>query len=367
MSEFAHRLLRWHQRHGRHDLPWQLDRDPYRIWLSEIMLQQTQVGTVIPYYLRFLERFPTLYDLAKAEVSEVMGQWSGLGYYARARNLHLCARTVWHEWGGEFPHDPETLAGLPGIGRSTANAIAAFCFSARTPILDGNVKRVLARVFGIEGFPGSTAVERSMWALAESLLPPCTLENYIQAQMDFGATQCTRSKPLCDRCPLENMCVARRDGRVVNLPTPRPKKTLPLRQVTVLILRNESRILLLQRPSSGIWGGLLSLPELETSSTPSHTAELLGCHAEEFHELPNLLHAFTHFKLNIQPLMAEVNLRPHVQEERLNWIDLAEMKHAPLPAPIRRIIQHLSSTEQPFAQQEALDQCQALNAVLKLQ
>lgn len=355
MSEFAHRLLRWHQRHGRHDLPWQLNRDPYRVWLSEIMLQQTQVGTVTPYYLRFLERFPTLSDLAKAEIAEVMAQWSGLGYYARARNLHLCAQTVWNEWGGQFPHDPGTLASLPGIGRSTANAIAAFCFSARVPILDGNVKRVLSRVFGIDGFPGSTAVERSMWSLAESLLPTGAMENYIQAQMDFGATQCTRSKPLCDRCPLENMCVARRDGRVADLPTPRPKKTLPLRRVTVLILRNKGRILLVQRPSNGIWGGLHSLPEMESSSTPSSTAKSLGCHTGGFHALPTLLHTFTHFKLDIQPLMAEVKSRQPIPGKGLSWLDLGEAKYAPLPAPIRRIIEQLSSTEQSFAQQKTLD------------
>jgi len=197
LSDFSRRLIRWHKLHGRHDLPWQNTTDAYRVWLSEIMLQQTQVATVLPYYARFLERFPTLKDLAAAPVSEVMALWSGLGYYARARNLHACARAVVNEYGGQFPTDAEALRALPGIGRSTANSIATFCFAARAPILDGNVKRVLTRAFGIEGFPGEAAVEKQLWSLAERLMPAEHGDIYNQAQMDLGATLCTRSKPRC--------------------------------------------------------------------------------------------------------------------------------------------------------------------------
>jgi A/G-specific adenine glycosylase len=220
VSDFAARLVRWHKRHGRHDLPWQNTSDPYRVWLSEIMLQQTQVATVIPYYARFLARFGTLAELAAAPVAEVMALWSGLGYYARARNLHACAQAVMREHGGRFPRGPEAIAQLPGIGRSTANSIATICFGAQAPILDGNVKRVLCRAFGIEGFPGAGAVEKRLWALAAELMPARHGATYNQAQMDLGATVCTRSKPRCEACPLADICVAR-----VTRPHRRPART----------------------------------------------------------------------------------------------------------------------------------------------
>ncbi|QDX82062.1 A/G-specific adenine glycosylase [Denitratisoma sp. DHT3] len=342
---FSDRLVAWHRRHGRHDLPWQNTRDPYRVWLSEIMLQQTQVATVIPYYRRFLERFPTLAALAAAPVEEVMALWSGLGYYARARNLHACARAVMETHGGRFPAAPEAIAELPGIGRSTANAIATFCFDARAPILDGNVKRVFARCFGIEGFPGTPAVERELWTLAESLMPPRQdgeggpCGNYIQAQMDLGATVCTRAKPRCEACPLAEICVARSTGRQAELPVARPRKALPEREAIVLLLVDQGRVLLEQRPPSGIWGGLLSLPELPAGADPAQYAlDAFGCLAEDWEELPGLVHTFTHFRLHLTPLRTRVRLLPQAREQGARWLDPGQLDDAPLPTPIRRIL-----------------------------
>jgi len=341
---FSARLIAWHKRHGRHDLPWQGTNDPYRIWLSEIMLQQTQVAAVIPYYRRFLGRYPTLPELAVAPVEEVMGWWSGLGYYARARNLHRCARVVMERHGGEFPRHPDAIAQLPGIGRSTANAIAAFCFGARAAILDGNVKRVLCRTHGIEGFPGALAVEKTLWTLAEALLPQRDSATYIQAQMDLGATVCTRTKPRClaagTSCPLADMCVARSQGRIAELPEARPRKTLPQREARVLLLLDGDKVLLERRPPSGIWGGLLSLPELPAGADPlAHAAQALGCEVARLIALPPLRHGFTHFRLTLQPLAGEAKLLPHAAETaQYCWLGRAEIGAAALPAPIRKIL-----------------------------
>ena len=348
---FSARLIAWHRRHGRHDLPWQQDwqalRDPYRIWLSEIMLQQTQVAAVIPYYRRFLERFPTLPELAEAPLEDVMGLWSGLGYYARARNLHRCAQDVMGRHGGEFPRQPEIIAQLPGIGRSTANAIAAFCFGARVPILDGNVKRVLCRTHGIEGFPGAPAVEKTLWALAEALMPqhhPSNIATYIQAQMDLGATVCTRTRPRClaagASCPVADICVARSRERIAELPAARPRKVLPQRETRVLLLLEGGKVLLERRPPSGLWGGLLSLPELAGGVDPlAHAAQALGCKVARLIELPPLRHGFTHFQLTLRPLAGEAKLLPHAAEAaRYCWLARAEIGVAALPAPIRKIL-----------------------------
>jgi A/G-specific adenine glycosylase len=335
---FAARLIAWQKRHGRHDLPWQNTRDPYRVWLSEIMLQQTQVATVIPYYLRFLERFPDLAALAAAPVEDVMAHWSGLGYYARARNLHACAQVVVAQHGGEFPRQPEAIAALPGIGRSTANAIAAFCFGARLPILDGNVKRLLARHAGIEGWPGSPAVESQSWRYAESLLPKAEVDTYIQAQMDLGATICTRSKPKCELCPVAEDCVAKRDGRTTELPTTKPRKALPERETTMLVLVENSRVLLLPRPPTGIWGGLLSLPEVSSAGDAEREAARLGCTIVSRQALTPLTHTFTHFRLTIRPLLCEVTRSPTAAEPSARWLTAPELAKAPLPAPIRKLL-----------------------------
>jgi A/G-specific adenine glycosylase len=343
MTDFAQRLIDWHGRHGRHDLPWQQTRDPYRVWLSEIMLQQTQVATVIGYYARFLARFQMLADLAAAPVEEVMALWSGLGYYARARNLHACARRLLVEHAGRFPHDPAALAKLPGIGRSTANAIAAFCFSAQVPILDGNVKRLLCRVLGVEGFPGSPAIESRLWQDAVALLPAHDVATYIQAQMDMGATICTRSKPRCVACPVAHLCVARKQDRVGELPTPRHKKILPERRVSLLVLQAGNRVLLEMRPPAGIWGGLLSLPELpEGDDAAVYCAQRLGVRLGAVSPAPTFTHSFSHFRLHIQPLLCAVDVLPQVTESNLRWIATADLAQAALPAPIRKILNQVS-------------------------
>ncbi len=337
--KFAGRLIAWQRRHGRHDLPWQQTKDPYRVWLSEIMLQQTQVITVIPYYERFLARFPTLSALAVAPVESVMALWSGLGYYARARNLHKCAQLLVTQHHGEFPRDPAAIAALPGIGRSTANAIAVFCCGAREPILDGNVKRLLCRFLGVEGFPAAAAVESRLWQDGTALLPKQNVATYIQAQMDLGATICTRSKPRCAECPVADLCVAYREGRTAELPMPRPKKTLPERSVTLLVLRKGKRIALEQRPPAGIWGGLLSLPELpENSDAVSHCEQRLGIHIGAVLPGPTFTHGFTHLRLQILPLLCEVAGVTRLAEPGLRWLDQAELAQAALPAPIRKLL-----------------------------
>ena len=259
---FATRVVAWQRVHGRHDLPWQKTRDPYRVWLSEIMLQQTTVAAVIPFYLRFLATFPTIESLASAPIERVMELWSGLGYYSRARNLHRCAQMVMTEHRGEFPRGIDAIAALPGIGRSTASAIAAFCFGAATPILEGNAKRVLARHAGIEGYPGESAISRALWKIAEARMPLDDVDAYTQGMMDLGATVCTRTKPACMLCPVSSDCVARATHRVEQIPASRPKRELPQRAVTMLMMIRHDSVLLERRPPTGIWGGLWSLPEL---------------------------------------------------------------------------------------------------------
>jgi len=335
-ASFARRLIIWQRRHGRHDLPWQGTRDPYRVWLSEIMLQQTQVGTVIPYYQRFLARFPRLDDLADAPVDAVMALWSGLGYYARARNLHKCAQTLAREHGGAFPREAAAIAELPGIGRSTANAIAVFCFGARLPILDGNVKRLLCRHAGIDGWPGAPAVESQLWRHAETLLPKTHVDVYVQAQMDLGATVCARTRPRCDACPVAEDCVARRDGRAAELPALKPRKALPERAATVLMLVHRRRVLLEVRPPSGIWGGLWSLPEVATDADAA--AARRGCRIVSSRRLEPVTHAFTHFRLTLRPLLCKVEPLAPVTEPAQRWVERGELDSAPLPAPIRKLL-----------------------------
>ena len=333
-ADFARSLIRWQKRAGRHDLPWQQKgrADPYRVWLSEIMLQQTQVATVIPYYRRFLDRFPDLARLAAAPAEDVMALWSGLGYYARARNLQRAAQAIVATHGGRFPHRIEDIEALPGVGRSTAAAIAVFAFGARAAILDGNVKRVLARVFGVDGFPGDKAVEARLWALAESLLPERDLVAYTQGLMDLGATLCTRSSPRCGDCPLAARCVALREGRVAELPTPRARRAVPQRAVRVLVLLDRGRVLLERRPPRGIWGGLLSLPELPSGKVPRRYAGA--------QPLPVVRHAFTHFRLDIAPLVCKVSRCSTAMDGV--WLSLKQLDAAPLPAPIRKILRNLT-------------------------
>jgi len=339
-GDFSVRLVIWHKQHGRHDLPWQRTTDPYRVWLSEIMLQQTQVATVIPYYQRFLACFPDLAALAAAPVTEVMALWSGLGYYARARNAHACARAVMRDHGGQFPRDALLIGRLPGIGPSTANAIAAFCFGVPAAILDGNVKRVLCRHFGLPGYPGKPSVEKELWRLAESLLPPRAAGTYNQAQMDLGATVCTRAKPRCSACPLAGTCVALQQDRVGQLPEGRPRKALPSRETRVLLLLDAGRALLESRPPSGIWGGLWSLPELPQEAQPmAYAAMALGCEVDSFLALAPVRHTFTHFRLTLLPLLGHARLLPRVAEHAdQRWLARPELAAAALPAPIRKLL-----------------------------
>ncbi|MDQ1342721.1 MAG: A/G-specific adenine glycosylase, partial [Pseudomonadota bacterium] len=273
---FAPRLLAWFETDGRKDLPWQRDPDPYRVWVSEVMLQQTQVAAVIPYFEAFTRRFPDARSLAEARLDEVLHLWSGLGYYARARNLHRAAQAVIDRHSGNFPRDLESVMALPGIGRSTAGAILALSGGERHPILDGNVKRVLARQFGVEGYPGEAAVEACLWALAEACMPYGRLAEYTQAIMDLGATVCTRSRPACLLCPVNDSCVARIESREHQLPTPRPRAARPSRAAWLVVaMRGGHKVLLERRPPSGIWGGLWGLPEFPTRA---HALQWCGEH-----------------------------------------------------------------------------------------
>lgn len=338
--DFAGRLIAWQRRYGRHDLPWQGCRDPYGLWVSETMLQQTQVGTVVPYFERFLARFPDVGTLAAAEEDAVLALWSGLGYYSRARNLHRAARLVMERHGGRFPRTARELEALPGIGRSTAAAIAVFSAGERRAILDGNVKRVLARCFGVAGYPGDAPVRKRLWGLAESLLPERDIEIYTQGLMDLGATVCVR-RPLCDRCPVAGQCVARRDGRVAELPSPRPRRPSPQRETLMLLLLRQGEILLEKRPAPGLWGGLWSLPE---AAPGENLRELclrrFGAEIAESEELPALDHAFTHFRLRIHPRRARAGTAARAaREPGTMWVNVEDALGAALPAPVRRLIQ----------------------------
>jgi A/G-specific adenine glycosylase len=345
---FSAAVIGWQKTHGRHALPWQNTRDAYRIWLSEIMLQQTQVAAVLTYYARFLERCPDLQSLADAPSEDVMALWSGLGYYTRARNLHACAKRVVAEYGGQFPSDPALLADLPGIGRSTAAAIAAFSSGARAAILDGNVKRVFARVFGIGAYPGEKRVEDGLWRRAEALLPLEGIESYTQGLMDLGATLCTRSSPSCERCPLQARCVAFATGRTAELPVRKPKKAVPEKQAVMLAVVHRGQVLLEQRADSGIWGGLLSLPELDghralgrvqDADAVALAASVYG-DVEGTEALLPLVHGFTHYKLHIAPYMVTLSERgagDHV------WWALADIGAAPLPAPVKKLLLALAT------------------------
>ena len=342
--DFAVRLTRWQQQHGRHDLPWQNTRNAYCVWLSEIMLQQTQVITVIPYFQRFLQRFPDVFSLAAASQQEVMALWSGLGYYSRARNLHRCAQQIVAEYGGTFPSDPALLAQLPGIGRSTAAAIAVFSFGVRAAILDGNVKRVLCRVFGIDGYPATKTVETALWQKAESLLPPTHPESYTQGLMDLGATVCTRSKPTCATCPLAQQCIALTTGRVAELPQRKPKKAMPEKQVSMLVIIDAGQVLLQPRPEYGIWGGLWSLPEVESNEIAA-----IGQVAAQFGKiahcqpLPPFSHTFTHFRLRVSPWQVHLHQRVLLAAQPDHvWHDIDRLGEAPLPAPVRKLLLTLS-------------------------
>ena len=322
MYNFADSLLAWFDQYGRKNLPWQRNITPYRVWISEIMLQQTQVNTVIPYYENFIRRFQTIEELAVANHDEVLHQWTGLGYYARAHNLHATARTIMHDHNGEMPLTPSALEALPGIGRSTAAAIAAICTGQSVAILDGNVKRVLARIFAIGGWPGKSETLNQLWEKAEQLTPSERVADYTQAIMDLGAIICTRSSPNCQKCPFESNCQAHLHKTIDQYPGRKPKKILRTEKVTMLIIESTDGILLEKRPQSGIWAGLWSFPELSHKS-PNFYIEHLGHTIIKSVQLPSLRHTFTHYHLDIKPLHIYVESGMGVMEPPTNkiWFD----------------------------------------------
>jgi A/G-specific adenine glycosylase len=345
VDEFARKLLAWHDEHGRHDLPWQRDVTPYSVWISEIMLQQTQVATVIPYFERFLARFPTVHDLATSLRDEVLAHWAGLGYYARARNVHAAAGIILADHDGVLPDSMTSLASLPGIGRSTAGAILAIAYGQRQAILDGNVKRVLARYHAVAGWPGRSQVLRELWALAESHTPRQRVADYTQGIMDLGATVCVRSGPGCEACPLNRGCAAYAAGTQQRLPTRKPRAKRPQRSVSVLLVRDEKRrVLLERRPDAGIWGGLFSLPELGTDEDADYWCDrYLGAQVSKSRSMMPIDHAFTHFDLRIEPIALELQGAPrNVMDgtERL-WYKPADEMDFGVAAPIYALLSSL--------------------------
>jgi len=351
-GDFRRRLLRWFDRHGRKNLPWQRSRTPYRVWLSEIMLQQTQVGTVIPYYREFLRSFPNLKSLAAAPLDRVLAHWSGLGYYARARNLHKAANIIQQQHGGRFPRDLETVTSLPGIGRSTAGAILAFCYEQRHPILDGNVKRVLARALALEQWPGEREAEQRLWQAAEALTPHKRIADYTQAIMDLGATVCTRSKPSCETCPLSNLCAAYASGNPGDYPRLRPKKARASKSAAMLmILNNEGKVLLQQRPPAGIWGGLWSFPQLEMPAPANAVNEWarqqLGIDIRTGDAWPSFDHQFSHYSLKITPLPAKLlgTSDACMEDSGTVWYNPNHASDRGLATPVQRLLNELRKSK----------------------
>ena len=358
MSEKDHiadALLEWFDQHGRKDLPWQTNRTPYRVWVSEIMLQQTQVATVIPFYERFMAQFPSVENLAEAAEDTVLHLWTGLGYYARARNLHRCAKQVCASHNGVFPNDLEGLEALPGIGRSTAGAILSLAMDTRAPILDGNVKRVLARYHAVEGWPGQRAVNDTLWSFAEHHTPQERLADYTQAIMDLGATCCTRGRPVCERCPLERGCAASAQDRQSDFPGRKPRKQIPLRQRWLAVVtRAPGEVLLQKRPDSGIWGGLWAPPEFEeASAAKTWIATTLSLPTERCRIDDPFHHTFTHFKLEAHPVRAQctenhpeaISVESHA--DHLQWFALHPPPSVGLPAPIVRLLAKLGEENPP--------------------
>jgi A/G-specific adenine glycosylase len=328
VADFAEKIIAWQKLHGRHDLPWQNTTDAYAIWVSEIMLQQTQVSAVIGYYNKFMRLLPNIHALSRASQEDVLQLWSGLGYYSRARNLHQAAQKIVDDFGGEFPKNFDDILSLPGIGKSTAAAISTFAFNQPMPILDGNVKRVFARHFGIEGWSGMPKIEQQMWEIAHRENPQEEAVAYTQGLMDLGATLCTRTKPRCSACPINIGCQAYKNNLVSKLPTPKPRKTLPERECVMLVQMNANEVMLEKRANTGIWGGLWSFPE--TNIVPKG-AQIL----------PKLTHTFTHFKLHIQPVLIETTQLKTAPNTL--WIALDEAIEAAIPTPVRKILLQLKT------------------------
>ena len=344
METISNILLTWFDQHGRHDLPWQHPRSAYQVWLSEIMLQQTQVATVIPYFERFMQRFPDITSLANAKLDEVLHLWTGLGYYARARNLHKAAIQIRDQHDGVFPQNFDDVLALPGIGRSTAGAILAQAYNLRHAILDGNVKRVLTRLYAVQGWPGKKAVENQLWELAEQHTPNDRVCDYTQAIMDFGATLCAR-KPSCSECPLSGHCQSLTAGTPTDSPTPKGRKPLPVRTTRMLILQDDkNQVLLLQRPPSGIWGGLWSLPECpQEEDVTNWCHQSLGLDIHEVSSQPSLRHTFSHFHLDITPIQAQAQPTSNttMEADARVWYNTAQPDALGLPAPVKTLLESI--------------------------
>lgn len=334
MQSFSERVLAWFEVHGRKQLPWQQDVSAYKTWISEIMLQQTQVTTVIPYFNRFMVRFPDVITLANAHQDDVLAHWAGLGYYSRARNLHKSAQTIRDKHDGVFPTTIEDVMALSGIGKSTAGAILSLARQQRHAILDGNVKRVLSRHQLIDGIPNQSTTLKKQWAVAEQFTPERNCDQYTQAMMDLGAMICTRTKPQCQQCPVHIDCGAYQNNKIADYPNKKPKKAKPARQTFMAIVRCRDDILMEKRPNSGIWGGLYGLPMFD--DIPTFTA-LFG---ETGVQRQGIIHPFTHFTLHITPRLIEL---PHKRQfEHYQWISYTDIEHIGLPKPVQTLINTLS-------------------------
>ena len=347
MTDFAKRLLAWFDRHGRKDLPWQQDPNPYRVWISEIMLQQTQVQTVIPYFNAFMLRFPSLNVLADADIDDVLAHWSGLGYYARARNLHRAARIIRDEYDGRFPDAKDAVESLPGIGRSTAGAILALAFEQRQTILDGNVKRVLARHAAVEGWPGHSDVATKLWALADKHTPTTRVSDYTQAIMDLGATLCTRTKPSCEECPVGEDCIAYEVSNVAAYPGRKPKKEKPLRDTIMIMATAGNSVYMERRPACGIWGGLWSFPELEAAGVEDWCSGISGDDVVRRENWDPLRHSFSHYDLDIHPVVIRcTQIKSSVADSAdSTWYQLDQPPPGGIAAPVKKLIDSLRNAD----------------------
>ena len=342
-DQFRARILDWYHQFGRTDLPWQQDITPYRVWVSEIMLQQTQVSTVIPYFQRFMESFPSVQELAASPVDAVLQHWSGLGYYARARNLHKCAQVICNDHHGEFPRCVTDLADLPGIGRSTAGAIASISMGIAAPILDGNVKRVLARLYAVEGWPGDKNVADRLWQIAEDYTGDHNTREYTQAMMDLGATLCTRSKPACTVCPLVDACRAAALGSPTAYPQSKPKKEKPTRRTWMLMLQHREELMLYRRPAEGIWGGLWSFPEYSSEQSLLDSLAARRFKPKQVTPIEPFRHTFSHYHLDIHPIQVVMSRKPQAIMEGTEqvWYNEDQIANLGLAAPIKKLIQWL--------------------------
>lgn len=345
--QFSDQILSWYQKQGRKHLPWQQNKTPYRVWISEIMLQQTQVATVIPYYQRFMESFPTIKDLANAEQDTVLHHWTGLGYYARARNLHKTAKIITNEYGGEFPTDINQVIALPGIGRSTAGAILSLSLGLHHPILDGNVKRVLARCYLVEGHNAQTKFEKALWPITETLTPKTGVSEFNQAMMDIGATVCTRTKPDCDLCPIQASCLAFATDEQTNFPQKKPKKTTPIKKTIMVIARRNQQVLMEKRPPSGIWGGLWCFYQVNELREIEPLLQKMNLTIEKQQALTEFRHTFSHFHLDISPIVVDVKTditqaQQIHENSQQQWYDLHNRADVGLAASTLKLINLIS-------------------------